>query len=134
MTVSARSIVDAFLARFGSGDLPGLLELFADRVDFSVPGASNVPWTGNRSTKAEVTDFFTLLMTGGLTEAEAFDVDDTIVDGENVVIAGRSRFRVVATDKHFDNSFAIVFTVIDGLIARYHMHEDSHAISVAFTA
>ncbi|QIM17601.1 SnoaL-like domain-containing protein [Leucobacter coleopterorum] len=131
---TTRETVDAFFAAFGSGNLEGVVSLFADTVDFNVPGAPNVPWTGARCTKSEVTDFFTLLIRGGLTEPEEFVVDATIVDGDEAVVAGYSRFRVVATGKSFDNPFAIHFTVRDGQLVRYHMHEDSYAISQAFMA
>ncbi|GAA2911688.1 hypothetical protein GCM10010517_78250 [Streptosporangium fragile] len=129
---TTREIVDAFFARFGAGDLPGLLDLFADRVDFSVPGAPNVPWTGTRSTRNEISEFFTVLGKE-LTPAEEFTVDATVVEGEHAVVTGRSRFGVVSTGKAFVNEFALHFTVADARITGYRMHEDSHAISVAFT-
>ncbi|MBB2910808.1 hypothetical protein FHS43_002071 [Streptosporangium becharense] len=129
---TTREIVDAFFARFGEGDLPGLLDLFADRVDFSVAGAPNVPWTGARSTKDEIAEFFTLLGKE-LTPAEEFSVDATVVDGGHAVVTGRSRFGVVSTGKTFTNPFALHFTVADAKITGYRMYEDSHAIGVAFT-
>lgn len=131
---TTRETIDSFFTAFGSGDLQGVVDTFADTVDFSVPGAPNVPWTGTRQTRAEVADFFALIMQGGLTEPEEFVIDATIVDGDEAVVAGHSRFRVTATGKSFDNPFAIHFTAKQGLLVRYHMHEDSHAISQAFTA
>ncbi|WP_033210614.1 nuclear transport factor 2 family protein [Streptomyces bikiniensis] len=52
--------VDAFFERFGAEDLPGLLGLFADTVDFDVPGSPDVPWTGARSGRDEIAEFFTV--------------------------------------------------------------------------
>ncbi|MCC5574862.1 nuclear transport factor 2 family protein [Microtetraspora sp. AC03309] len=135
MTVAPQTtpeIVDAFFARFAEGDLPGLLDLFADRVDFLVPGAPNVPWTGARSGKDEIAEFFTLLGKE-LTPAEEFTIDATVIEDGHAVVTGRSRFGVVSTGKPFTNEFALHFTVADGRITGYRMHEDSHAISVAFT-
>jgi ketosteroid isomerase-like protein len=129
---STRTTVDAFFAAFGAGDLDALVATFATEVDFAVPGAPHVPWTGIRRTRDEVADFFALLLHGGLTEPEEFVVDATIVDGEHAVVAGHSRLRVVATGKSFDNPFAIHFTVREGKLVGYHMHEDSYAISEAF--
>ncbi|MER7912776.1 nuclear transport factor 2 family protein [Streptomyces sp. NPDC090109] len=125
--------VDAFFERFGAGDLPGLLELFADTVDFDVPGSPDVPWTGARSGRDEIAGFFTVLGTA-LTPPEEFTVTATVVDGVHAVVTGRSRFGVVATGKTFTNPFALHFTVVDGKITGYHMHEDSHAIAAAFAA
>ncbi|MFJ3786700.1 nuclear transport factor 2 family protein [Streptomyces sp. NPDC090093] len=125
--------VDAFFERFGAGDLPGLLELFADTVDFDVPGSPDVPWTGARSGRGEIAGFFTVLG-AALTPPEEFTVTATVVDGVHAVVTGRSRFGVVATGKTFTNPFALHFTVVDGKITGYHMHEDSHAIAAAFAA
>lgn len=130
--LTTREVVDAFFSRFGAGDLPGLLDLFADRVDFLVPGAPNVPWTGARTGREEIEEFFTTLATE-LTPAEEFTIDATVVEDGHAVVTGRSRFGVVSTGKSFVNEFALHFTVADGRITGYRMHEDSHAISVAFT-
>ncbi|MFC4224703.1 nuclear transport factor 2 family protein [Lysinibacter cavernae] len=127
-----KTTVDAFFAAFGTGNLDGVINTFGETVDFAVPGAPNVPWTGIRTTKTQVAEFFTMLMRDGLTEPEEFTLDAMIVDGEEAVAAGHSRFRVVKTGKTFDNQFAIRFTVQEGNIVRYHMHEDSYAISEAF--
>jgi ketosteroid isomerase-like protein len=130
---TTRETVDAFFTHFGSGDLPALLELFDDQVDLKVNGASRVPWTGPRSNKEELAEFFGLFGKH-LTGAEEFALNITIVDGEHAVVTGRCVFGVLSTGKKFTNEFALHFTVTAGKIVRYHMYEDSHAISEAFTA
>ncbi|WP_182886820.1 nuclear transport factor 2 family protein [Microbispora sp. H10885] len=130
---TTREVVDAFFARFAAGDLTGLLDLFADRVDFLVPGASNVPWTGARSGREQIAEFFAVLGTA-LTPAQEFTIDATIVEDGHAVVTGRSRFGVLSTGRSFLNEFALHFTVADGRIIGYRMHEDSHAISAAFAA
>ncbi|MGW5264552.1 nuclear transport factor 2 family protein [Microbispora sp. NPDC004025] len=135
MTATSRTtheVVDAFFARFAAGDLPGLLDLFADRVDFLVPGDPKVPWTGARSGKDEIAEFFTVLATE--LAPEEFTIDTTLVDGGHAVTTGRSRFGVLSTGRSFLNEFALHFTVADGRITGYRMHEDSHAISEAYAA
>ena len=47
-----------FFTRFGAGDIPGLLDLFADTIDFTVNGAPNIPWAGRHSHRDELTEFF----------------------------------------------------------------------------
>ena len=83
--------VDAFFARFGAGDLPALLDLFADQVDFRVSGAPHVPWTGHRSGKEEIAQFFDLFGKY-LTAPENFTLHATIVDGEHAVVTGTCVF------------------------------------------
>lgn len=130
---TTREIVDAFFTRFGDGDVPALLNLFAEQVDFNVAGAPNVPWAGHRSSKEEIAEFFGLF-DKHLTSAEEYALDTTIIEGENAVVTGRCVFGVLSTGKKFTNDFAIHFTVTAGKIVRYHMYENSHAISAAFFA
>jgi ketosteroid isomerase-like protein len=130
---TTRESVDAFFTRFGAGDLPGLLDLFAEQVDFNVAGAPNVPWAGPRSSKEEIAEFFGLFGTH-LTAPEEFVLNTTVIDGEHAVVTGRCVFGVLSTGKKFINDFALHFTVVAGKIVRYHMYENSHAISAAFTA
>ncbi|GAA2674787.1 hypothetical protein GCM10010400_41320 [Streptomyces aculeolatus] len=127
------AIVDLFFERFASGDLPGLLELFADRVDFRVAGSPDVPWTGTRSTKEEISAFFKVFPEV-LTEPQGFALHARLTDGQHAVVLAESAFGVLATKKTFTQAYALHFTVVDGKITRYHMYEDSYAIAEAFTA
>jgi ketosteroid isomerase-like protein len=124
--------VDAFFERFASGDLPGLLGLFADQVDFRVAGSPNVPWTGTRSTRQEISAFFETFPKV-LTAPKGFTLNARLVDGEHAVVLAESVFGVLATGKTFTNAYALHFSVVDGQITRYHMYEDSYAIAEAFT-
>jgi ketosteroid isomerase-like protein len=101
------TVIDSFFTRFGTGDIPGMLDLFADPIDFAVNGAPHVPWSGARSSRA--------------------------IEGDNAVVLGRNKFEVLATKKKFTNDFALHFIVQGGKITGYHMYEDSYAISTAFT-
>ena len=56
-----------------------------------------------------------------------------MVDGEHTVALGRNAFPVIATGKSFINSFALHFTVRDGLIVGYQMYEDTFAVDQAFS-
>ncbi|MDO0937353.1 nuclear transport factor 2 family protein [Streptomyces sp. DG2A-72] len=129
---ATRAVVDAFFERYASGDLPGLLELFADRVDFRVAGSEHVPWTGTRSTRREVAEFFEIFPKV-LTAPQSFTLHALMVDGQHAVVTAESVFGVLATGKTFANAYALHFSVVDGQITRYHMYEDSYAIAEAFT-
>ncbi|MGW1883996.1 nuclear transport factor 2 family protein [Streptomyces sp. NPDC001970] len=131
-TTSTNETVDAFFGNFGEGNIPGVLDLFADKVDFRVLGAQEVPWTGARSTKEEISDFFGSF--GVLTGPEHFEVTNRIVQDEDAVVIANCVFGVQATGKKFHNHYALHFTVSAGKIVRYHMYEDSYAIHEAFTA
>ncbi|MGW5847844.1 nuclear transport factor 2 family protein [Streptomyces sp. NPDC055254] len=132
-TRSTIETVDAFFGAFGSGDLPGILDLFAEKTDFKVAGAPNVPWAGVRSTKDELAEFFGIFGKV-LTAPESFEVTTKISEGNDAVVIANCVFGVLETGKKFTNGYALHFTVVDGEIVRYHMYEDSYAIAEAFTA
>ncbi|MEU1408702.1 nuclear transport factor 2 family protein [Streptomyces sp. NPDC005728] len=128
---STQAVLDSFFEKFGAGDLPGLLELFAEKVDFRVPGSPNVPWTGTRAAKAEISEFFQIFPKV-LTGPESFALKARIVDGPDAVVIAESVWGVLSTGKKFTNGYALHLTVEDGSIIRYHMYEDSYAIAEAF--
>ncbi|MCX4747734.1 nuclear transport factor 2 family protein [Kitasatospora sp. NBC_01287] len=131
-TLGTGETLQEFFTRFGGGDRKGVLELFTDGTDWNVPGAANVPWTGRRSTPAEIDAF--LENCYELVTTEAFAVDQVIVDGENAIALGSFTHLVKATGKRFVSDYALHVRVVDGVIRTYHMFEDSHAASEAFTA
>lgn len=65
-------------------------------------------------------------------EPEKFQVHRIVVEGELAIALGHFQYKVNATGKSFASDFALELRVTDGLIDRYRMHEDSHAISLAF--
>ncbi|AVH21580.1 nuclear transport factor 2 family protein [Nocardia cyriacigeorgica] len=131
-TGSTIEVVDEFFTNFGAGDVRALLDQFADEVDFRVNGAAHVPWAGERSSRAEIEEFFSIFPQV-LTAPESFDITGKLAQGDDVVVFATCVFGVKATGKKFTNSYALHFTITDGKISRYHMYEDSHAIAEAFT-
>jgi uncharacterized protein len=129
---ATRAVTEAFFARFGAGDLPGLVALFADESDHHVQGSAVIPWVGRRSTREEVRAFFDQIVAA--TTPERFEVDQILADGADSVSLGRFALRVNATGKVFESDFALRLTVADGRIIRYQMFEDSHALVEAYVA
>ncbi|NUU26102.1 MAG: SnoaL-like domain-containing protein [Streptomycetaceae bacterium] len=125
-----RTTVEEFFRRTAAGDMDQAGALFADRVDWDIYGADEVPWTGRRTTGAEAAAFFRELP-GHLTPEE-FTVDRILVDGEHAVAMGRMKQRVRHSGGLFDSPFAFHLTVEDGRITRYIPYEDSLALARAF--
>ncbi|MFI6822401.1 nuclear transport factor 2 family protein [Micromonospora sp. NPDC050187] len=130
-TTSTAAVVETFFTRFAAGDVPGLIDLFADEFDFVVEGAPRIPWSGRRSSPAELEEFFASFGKF-LGPAKEYNVTATVIDGDNAVVVGHNSFEVLSTRKVFDNHFALHMVVKDGKITTYRMHEDSHAINAAF--
>ncbi|GAA1027645.1 MULTISPECIES: nuclear transport factor 2 family protein [Amycolatopsis] len=130
MTPSTRTVVGELFARLAKADLDGLDGLFAEEVDWHIPGAAGlVPWLGRRRTPAEVADFFASVSRYVI--QELFEVDRIFVDGEESVVTGRLRSVVRATGRPVESQFAIRITVVGGRIKRYLFLEDSYAVANA---
>jgi uncharacterized protein len=135
MPATALSAADAlteFFTRFGAGDGDALLALFADEVDWNVPGSPAVPWTGRRAAKTEVAEFFGIAA-AEVERTESFTVDRVLADGDHAVALGSFTHVIRSTGKPFSSAYALHIGLTDGLISSYHMFEDSHAAAGAFT-
>jgi hypothetical protein len=126
-----REIVEAFFAASAGGDTGAAAALFADEVDWLIPGNANLAWTGPRTRRAEIAEVLGII--GGLHvpgESEA-QVDKVLVDGCDAVTLGRIAHTVKATGTHYSMLVAFHFTVRDGKIVRLHMFEDTYLVSKA---
>lgn len=125
----SRRTIETFFRRLTGGE--DVNDMFAEPVDHYVPGAEVVPWTGRRSTRPEVAEFFDMLRTH--LEPRDFALSQLIVGGEDAVALGRFAYTVRSTRRPFEGQFALHLTVKDDQITRYHMYEDSYALERAFT-
>ncbi|MES2456120.1 MAG: nuclear transport factor 2 family protein [Bacteroidota bacterium] len=117
----------AFLGAMGSRNLDAITALFAEQVDWFIPGDEILaPWLGKREDREGVRDFFSLLWPA--TEPLSAQVDHLFVDGDKAVVIGEFSTRMLATGKVVDSLFHIHLTVENGLITRYRLLEDSLAV------
>ncbi|GAA0354489.1 nuclear transport factor 2 family protein [Streptomyces blastmyceticus] len=130
MSDQTRDVVNELLKRMGEGDIPAVVELFADDAHWEIPGDPEiVPWVGRRQVDA-IPEFFRTM--GGLTDRELFEIERVIVDGSNAVLIGRARVVVRSTGKVIDTPFAVDIVVnAEGRISRYYMFEDSWGVALA---
>lgn len=128
---STRGVIDAYLARLSARDLEGAVQLCAESVVWDAQSSPDVPWSGVRTGRAGVMEFFTTLHKH--LKPEEFTVTHIVVEGEHGVIIGHLRDTVKATGKSLVTPFSAHATVIDGQIVRYHLFEDTHALHLAMT-
>ena len=130
---NTRVVRDAYAA-FGRGDIPALLGLMADEIDWQpvIGAGAHVPFAGRRTGKAAVGEFFRLVAESE--DFQPFDPREFIAQGETVVALGHYRAvtRGAGAGKGFDSDFAMVFTVRDGKIAGFREFTDSAAVNAAF--
>jgi uncharacterized protein len=130
MPTTTRDTVEELFARIAAGDLDGAGGLFADEVDWDIPGATEiVPWIGRRRTGAEAAAFYATL--DDHLERDVFEVERLFVDGDEAVAVGHLRSIVRAGGGLIETPFAIRITVTGGKITRYLILEDSYRVATA---
>jgi uncharacterized protein len=133
-TETTRATLQELVSRLGRFEPNGVAELFAETVDWDVPGDERVPWTGARSRRDEVGAYFTTLWSACDTTQTDNTVSQVLVDGADAVVFGVFSQTIRATGARFSTPVAVHVTVADGLITRLRIYEDSYAVSRAFTA
>ncbi|PRY14156.1 nuclear transport factor 2 family protein [Kineococcus rhizosphaerae] len=133
-TPTTADVTRAFLERLGAQDADGLGELFADEVDWFVPGDPRVtPWTGRRSRRGEVPDYFHVLWAALEPGASTVSVEAVVTAGEDSAVFAVFDHVAAPTGRAFHTDVAVRLTVTGGKITRMHLHEDTAAVAAAFT-
>jgi uncharacterized protein len=79
-------VVKQSYAAFGRGDIPAILNLIADQVDWQDVCPASLPYSGLRRNRAEVAKFFA--ESAQVDEIKTFEPREFIVAGENVTVLG----------------------------------------------
>lgn len=111
------SVVKAAYDAFVREDIPALLELVADDVDWNMLGPPEIPYTGRRTTKSDVARFFAEVEESD--ETQIFEPREFIEAGQYVTVLGFERFVTKHDRKEVETEWIHVFTVIDGKITRW---------------
>lgn len=116
----------------GHGDIPMLLDLLTDDVEWTMQGPSVIPFTGTRRGREGVAEFFFTLAEN--LEFEQFEPREFVAQGDTVVVLGYERSLIKPTGRMIEHEWAHVFTLRDGKIAKARFIEDTAAYVVAFGA
>jgi ketosteroid isomerase-like protein len=68
----------------------------------------------------------------GAIEIKGFAIDDTITEGDRVVLIGRETSRVKKTGRRYTMGWVHVVQLRDGLVNRVHEYNDTAAMAAAF--
>jgi uncharacterized protein len=132
-TATTQSTLQELLGRLGQPEPDPVAELFAESVEWDVPGDELVPWTGARSTREEIAAYFKLLWSVLDTSQADTAVSHVFFDDADAVVLGVFTQTIRASGRRFATHVALHITVRDdGLITRFRLYEDSHAVSRAF--
>lgn len=127
IAVAARETAIKYFTALAERNLENAVVLFADELDWLIPGNEKIaPWLGQRSTRTEVEKFFSLLWQK--TEAVSGVINHMATNDNVVIVSGHFETRMLETGKIFDSIFFAEITVVDGLIVKYRLLEDSFGL------
>jgi uncharacterized protein len=127
---SNKDLVRIGYEKFTNGDIPGLVGLFSDDIDWSTPHLEDAPYGGRILGLKAVGEFFKTL-----DEAEDFaylEPTEFIAQGNRVVVLGRSKATVKQTGRSYEVDWVHVFTVHEGKITNFAEYFDSALVNKAF--
>lgn len=126
-------IVQEAYAAFGRGDIPAVLNVFADDMEYFVPGPTDIiPTAGQRRDPEQVAQLFATI--NETEEVQQFEPQEFIAQGDMVVVLGHSRARVKSTGRTLEGDWVDVITLRDGKAVRYRHYYDTAAAVEAFRA
>lgn len=123
----------AFLERLDAQDAEGLGELFAEEIDWFVPGSPELAyWVGRRTRKSEVPDYFRALWAALEPGKSVVSLETIVADGDDVVIFAVFDHVAAPTGRPFHTDVAMRLTVTGSKIVRMRLYEDTAATAAAF--
>jgi uncharacterized protein len=120
-------VVQQMYAAFGRGDMPALLSVLADDVDWhwQMAGPANLPYAGRWRGREQVAQFFTAI--SETVEVQQFEPQEFIAQGDTVVVLGHERSCARSTGRAFEQEWAHVYALRDGKVVRFRAYEDTAA-------
>jgi uncharacterized protein len=125
----ALAVVQSAYAAFNRGDIPAVLDLLSDDVEWKFCGSKGLPYTGTFRGKDEVAKFF-----ASIPEVEdllVFEPREFISAGEKVAVLGWERSQVRSGGRVFESEWVHIFTARDGRIVRFWGMYDTEASAAA---
>jgi hypothetical protein len=114
---------------FGRGDIPYIIDQLADDVRWVSHFDPVVPWSGDRSGKANVPTFFQAI--DDSVDVLAFEPVEFVAQGDTVVSTGNFRAKVRRTGKTDDSPWVFIWKLRDGKVVSYEQFHDP-ALASAF--
>jgi ketosteroid isomerase-like protein len=123
-------IVQDAYAKFGTGDIPGLLGLCSTDIIWQVPEIENTNFGGKCEGHEGVGNFFASLVADE--EITMFEPQEFIDGGEKIVVLGRSASTARSTGRSYETDWVHIFTVTNGKITNFVEFFDNAAATRAF--
>jgi uncharacterized protein len=116
-------IAQGIYTAFGQGDIPAILNVFADDVELHEPAGGEPPFTGVYRGRDGAGSFFQQM--AGAVDVIMLEPQEYVAQGDTVVVLGHYRFRAKATGITYDTDWAMVWWFCGGKIVKFQIHDDS---------
>ena len=131
-TERTQEIVARFFERLAARDPDGMAKLFAEKIDWHVPGDIALPWIGHRSHRAEVANYFRTMWPHFEPGKSTASIEKLIVMGNDAVMFGTFTHTAASTGRSFTTPVAMNLVIKGGKIVQLYLYEDTLAVSRAF--
>lgn len=129
---TTEELIVTFLERLASQDADGIQELFAEEINWFVPGSSDLPWTGKRSRGSDVADYFRTLWAGLEAGKSVVAPGKVLISGDDGVVFAHFTHTAAPTGRVFETPVALHLEAAGGKLVSLHLYEDTLAVSKAF--
>ena len=123
-------LVQQAYAAFGRNDIPGLMSLMTEDIDWQFYGPQEIPTSGQRKGKPEVQRFFQNVADAW--EFASFEPKQFVAQGDQVVAFGSYSGTAKGTGRKFDCQWAQMFTVQNGKVVRFREYTDTANLLEAY--
>lgn len=130
--MATREVVEKFFGLLAAGDPDAVAAVFADEIDWYVPGSSSLPWTGHRSRGRDVADYLRTLVSNIVPEKNVDKVEALLVDGDHAVMLGRFTRMAKTTGRIYEMPIAMHLQVEGDKIVKMYLYEDTLKVSEAY--
>ncbi|MGZ3183552.1 MAG: nuclear transport factor 2 family protein [Telluria sp.] len=117
---------DAFVKR----DMQRLLGYMDAGIDWRLPEIEGVPFSGRRSGREQVAEFFRML--DELQEFRTFSPAEFTAQNDKVICQGHYDWTVKATHAQASADWAHVFTIRNGKVVAFCEYSDTHKAALAY--
>jgi len=121
-------VIRAAYEAFGRGDVPAIVNLVSEDVDWRFTGPKRLAYTG-RFKKTEVANWFADVAAAD--DIQAFEPREFIAGGDHVTVLGWESCTARPSGKVFETEWVHVFTVKHGKITRFWGMYDTEASAAA---
>jgi ketosteroid isomerase-like protein len=124
-------VVQQVYAALGKGDIPSVLNLLTDDVEWDMPFPKEiVPFGGKWQGREEVKKFFAVMHDNA--EVQQFALQDYIAQNDKVVVIGHNKVLAKPVGRAYENDFVAVWTVENGKVKQMRDFMDTAQAVAAF--